>query len=550
MLAITVQLLTGGYTATKFDDRRVAEWPPHPARLFSALVASWADADEPDANERAALAWLEGLDPPVITCDVDPGRREVVDHYVPGNDARAGGSVDAAYAKLADAVALLEAATDDRARKRTAAVAEKARARAVDDSAKAGIKAEGSADILPENRNRQARTFPTVLPESPHVTFTWLVNLEDAARLDVLDSLCARVGRLGHSSTLVACRAYVPDTAPQSDFRPAGIGDDSIDERERLRIPRAGLLDRLELAHAHHLGIEPRVLPARSADYVRGHTTRRLAPLAFAGRWTVLALPMRPGLSVRRTLDVTSAIRGALMAHGAQPAPEVLSGHVAGAPGEWTPPTMGPHLAILPLASAGHARSDGTLLGIALVLPTGCTEDDRRVVDSAVLAWQAERGLALHLGGMRAGLPMRVLGPHERGAPLTLQPERWARASATWRSVTPVVLDRSIDHVHSNDTAKRDAAAAKVAVSVAASCLRVGLAVPDRVDILHASPLVGIPSGARFPRFQASGRPLVHVHVELHFSEPVRGPVVIGAGRFRGYGLLAPIAETRGGETK
>ena len=56
---IEVNFLTGRFVATCHNDRRQPEWPPHPARLYSALVAAWADADKPNPSERAALEWLE-----------------------------------------------------------------------------------------------------------------------------------------------------------------------------------------------------------------------------------------------------------------------------------------------------------------------------------------------------------------------------------------------------------------------------------------------------------------------------------------------------------
>jgi len=548
VLAITVDLLAGRYTATQFDDRRQAEWPPHPARLYSALVATWADDDEPDPAERAALVWLERLDPPTISCDVDPGRRDVVDHYVPGNDARAGGSVDTAYAKLGQAEDLVIGATDDSTRRRAVVARDKARALASTSSLKAGAKPTGSIDILPEERNRQARTFPTVLPASPGVRFTWSAD-PDPGTLATLDGLCARVGRLGHSSTLVACRAHEVETSSEVAFRPTTIANEVASETSRLRIPRAGLLDRLELAHATHQGVEPRVLPARSAAYVRSGDARRRFVPSFAGFWTVLALPTRPGLSVRRALDVAAAVRGALMVHGPQPPPEVMCGHLPGPPGTQTPPTADPHLAVVPLPAVGHQRSDGSLLGVALVLPVGCTEGDRRALDAALLRWKADAALGLHLGGVggRPGLSvsLRIVGPRDRGTPWTLRPERWATASACWRSVTPVVLDRSIAHVHSGDSARRAVAAQKVAASLAASCLRTGTPAPVEVEVLRSSPLVGIPPSSRFPRYRANGRFLVHIHASLRFAEPVTGPLIIGAGRFRGYGLLAPVSGER-----
>ena len=55
MIAIEVELLTGRYVATSFNDRRVPEWPPHPARLFSALVATAAEHEDVAESGRRAL---------------------------------------------------------------------------------------------------------------------------------------------------------------------------------------------------------------------------------------------------------------------------------------------------------------------------------------------------------------------------------------------------------------------------------------------------------------------------------------------------------------
>ena len=59
MLAIEVAFLTGRYVATSFDDREQAEWPPHPAQLFSALCATHFESLNPPEDERTALRWLE-----------------------------------------------------------------------------------------------------------------------------------------------------------------------------------------------------------------------------------------------------------------------------------------------------------------------------------------------------------------------------------------------------------------------------------------------------------------------------------------------------------
>jgi len=53
----------------------------------------------------------------------------------------------------------------------------------------------------------------------------------------------------------------------------------------------------------------------------------------------------------------------------------------------------------------------------------------------------------------------------------------------------------------------------------------------------------------RFPPFVAagSGEAKVTVHVRLRFPVAVRGPVLLGAGRYLGYGLFLP-ARNAGGD--
>src|SRR5262249_21665873 len=85
MLALEVEFLLGRYVATNYRDREKAEWPPHPERLFSALVAA-ANESGLGKSARAALLWLESLTPPCIFADPQPGEPTTVTVYVPVND--------------------------------------------------------------------------------------------------------------------------------------------------------------------------------------------------------------------------------------------------------------------------------------------------------------------------------------------------------------------------------------------------------------------------------------------------------------------------------
>ncbi len=64
MLTLEIELLTDVYRASLVD-QSAAEWPPHPERVFSALVQAWGDGGQ-RAEERAALEWLEALVVPHI----------------------------------------------------------------------------------------------------------------------------------------------------------------------------------------------------------------------------------------------------------------------------------------------------------------------------------------------------------------------------------------------------------------------------------------------------------------------------------------------------
>ena len=64
MFTVAVRFVSGRYYAASHLDRTGPEWPPHPDRLFSALVASCYQAC--DGKGRAALEWLEQQGPPCL----------------------------------------------------------------------------------------------------------------------------------------------------------------------------------------------------------------------------------------------------------------------------------------------------------------------------------------------------------------------------------------------------------------------------------------------------------------------------------------------------
>ncbi len=108
----------------------------------------------------------------------------------------------------------------------------------------------------------------------------------------------------------------------------------------------------------------------------------------------------------------------------------------------------------------------------------------------------------------------------------------------------------------------------EVAETVAQSCERAGLPVPAFVHVGTTSFYEGIPRafaktrtlrpqrqdatvnaplGDGFPRMPSRpGKPSrPQVHIWIKFEQQVQGPVILGAGRFLGYGLCKPLQTQR-----
>src|SRR6267378_4469422 len=270
MLTIEVELLGGRYAATEHNDRTRAEWPPHPARFFSALVAALHDKDPFDAQEREALLWLEQQPSPSLDVDLnvgeDIGRRRVLDVYVPVNDISLVGDIEKPLREAQEIVVSLAAATKtpeiERELKKARKAVEKEEKKLADhlaeqqviDDEPAKTELATAAALLPDRRTRQVRTFPVVFPARSCFAFIWPEQAPAGLR-PALDHLCERVTRLGHSSSLVRCviveRTITPTLVPNDDGE------------QVLRVVGAGQLDRLDKEFARHRGVESRVLPAR-----------------------------------------------------------------------------------------------------------------------------------------------------------------------------------------------------------------------------------------------------------------------------------------------
>ena len=275
----------------------------------------------------------------------------------------------------------------------------------------------------------------------------------------------------------------------------------------------------------------------------------------------ILAQVDGPRLPSVSALAVAQALRGAVMKHsGVQPPPAWVSGHLE--TGQCLRDGK-QHLAFLPLPFVSSEHADGHLLGAALAFPRWVSRQERgRILGPMLLEPSGEaKSIELQLGALGVWIMIKRDWSEPRKA---LTPEIWSGhpdGSRTWASVTPVVLDGFPKEDRLRD---RSAWNSEVLAMLARACLRVGLPQPLNVDFDTTSwhqgsprasqkrrPLRGHPEvmdssgglGDGFPPYPAKRTTGIRpqFHVWLQFAEPVVGPVVVGAGRFLGYGLCKPL---------
>lgn len=470
MFGFRVHYLTGAVVAsdvTTGNEKSRVEWPPHPDRLFCALVQAWGDLSEPE-DGRAALKWLERRGAPRVRATQLHDARKCLKRYVPANDDKA---------------------------------------------------------IL--GRTRSERRIPTASVGDSPVEVFWPGH-DAGEHLDNLRRLAAAVASLGHPSSLVQV-SVATDFQEHGDYGTDGTWIDLTPNDEGLiplRVPHGGRFD--HLVERYHAVPRRRPAPSKWVAYSEAKPTVRALSGLF-GDLVVFRLRGNGRLPIVSTAQVLRAMRGAVMAHSDQPPAEVISGHAAGSTPEGPKPSQRPHLALVPLPDVGHTHAGGHLLGIAAVLPRDLAPDERR---ACLIALGRAAKHPLTIGQLGSWDLERQSAFTERYG---LLPSTWSVANRHWATVTPFVFGKYPDTPYGDEA---------VAL-VCESCRLSGLPEPAGVEVGPVSPVTGVPRASEFPPLASRpGKPRkCHVHLRLTFAEPVAGPLLVGWGRYQGYGLCRPLQE-------
>lgn len=471
------------------------EWPPSPARLFQALVASVGNNSTLSDEETSALEWLEQLPAPTIAAPVArEGQRFMF--FVPNNDG---------------------------------------------DVVESGSK--------PLGKIRAEKTIrPHLFDEAVPVSFVWTWNegtAEDEDRARVICRIAERLYQLGRGVDMAWADAEVVDIdgvetrlAEQGRVvhRP-GTGNAGVSLACPANGSLASLGDRFASKRfpAIPKGAAPRRIfrkPPRASFVPIAYDTpaRRFVfdlrapgpggafaawPLTKATELIELARDRAAERLRSAVPELAVQIKCYLVGQGATEADKAL------------------RVRIVPVPSIGHEQADQLIRRVAVYVPQTCplAADDLRWAFARV-DWSDADGC---IG--------TTLQPSDDERMAT----RFERPARCWRSVTPVALPgrhRGIAVAKfsegsgaDTDRGSREARAAAVRraleharVRTPVSSVRVQREPFDR-------------RGERAEEFAPGTRfaPETLWHAALIFAHPVAGPLLAGNGRYIGLGLMRPV---------
>lgn len=490
------------------------EWPPSPLRAFQALVAAAAGRRELppfSLNMVPALEWLESLDPPEILAPSGKNARRPHRLYVPNNS---GDLVVKAWAG-------------------------------------------GNHDVSMASHRVEKDVWPTWLvgtdPLIGGTTARYLWRVAAPALQDVTGfvAMLSRVARsithLGWGLDLAAGHAALVDERDVSQY----MTDSKLERwaprmgNTWLRVPRARTTDdssTIAVLMARHEAFARRMASGQPQD---------IAPLtAFQviGYRRASDVATRPHEVFELRNDDQSRFRysqakfihiAGMVRHLAIETMKRSSPRSVGDPSQWVDSYVAGHrssdttehsqFSYLPLPSIGHTHTDPSVRRVMVAAPLG---DDR---------------LLAHLAQRLAGQLLKPTAQTRLEHPPTLVRveddvvARWyINAARAWASVTPVILPGHDDH-------KPNKTRRLIEIALHQS----GVDQPCEFDW---SAFSQFPKSLSAHKYDRHKRPTGYirpdhllsqtaVHLKLRFKDgiSVPGPLVIGAGRHCGFGLMAGV---------
>ena len=384
MFTISVRLLHETIRAGASDDTveaggtPVAEWPPSPARLFSALVAGDGTGDRCTATTGEELEWLEKQQEPWI---VASPKDEILDTQ------------------------LLERFV---------------------------VKDQTLAGVVQEYVARQAipvRSGLRIAPKSTKIIYVWPDASPSDKDLKALRYRAARVGYFGCSDSPVQLQVERNVKVSLDEaWRPSKSGDIVKSGDTILPVPYDGFLNALDKSFRAWTNGEPGKRSWVPTRYVNYRWTGQDEDLH---RPQIIWLRFDRPVSGRKLIAVTDTLRKAVTEHlqrilGEENVSPLIHGHRKS--GE-----TGDQVTFLALPDVGYPYSTGKLFGAAIVIPEEADDTFVNKLNRAILTLSHERLVKPRYFDLK----VEVHGGEQK--PWAASPKRWTSLAKRWVSATPVV---------------------------------------------------------------------------------------------------------------
>lgn len=395
---------------------------------------------------------------------------------------------------------------------------------------------DNTADLLVPSWKRgetdkgPKRTEKVVLPthlDGEAVHYLFRVSTVDPSMFHVLKSAARSITHLGWGIDMVAADAELISEAEAQQlsgerWRVAQSGGVA------LRVPKSGTLEDLMRKHDHFLhrltdeGFKP-VPPLLefAVRHYRRSTDPERRPFCVFQILKPDASGNRAFNAARRTRDAAAWIRHAV-AEVCQPAgwPDFLP-FVHGHSSDGQPnrnENSSHRFQYLPLPTINsHMHRVESIRRVMVVAPTGC-QDRIDFIRRRLL------GHSLKWDGKEVGVLNVQTGKD-------WVRDQYTMSSTNWTSVTPVILDGYDDR----NPAKTEKLLRKALANAG---------IRSEVEQLDWQPfgfISGVEPARAFTRPEKLHGTMVHIRLQL--TRSIHGPLAIGAGRYRGFGLM--VAEVR-----
>lgn len=495
-LVIAIHFHDGRYHGEedRFEDAK--GWPPSPARLFQALVASAAGGGLLEAQHEEALGWLECLPPPRIAAP--PAHRgRPLKLFVPNNDLDSVGGDPAKVSKI-----------------------------------------------------RVGKGWrPCFFDPSKPILYVWDFESGESFATCVC-AIAERLCQLGRGIDMAWAQGQVVDAEraqsmldghPGALRIPGGVG--------KVPTPHPGTLQSLLERHRRSrsrlrtegIGRKQRQLFSQPppASFARIGYDTPIRRLHFELRGDKGGFAPQP---LDSAFLLITSLRDAAADRLANSMPDETTalierfvvGRNAGAA------DISRRIRILPIPSIGAEYTDPSIRRIVVEVPAECP---LRLDD---LKWA--------FAGMNTLDPQASDASESRGSLVSTEDsrmaDRFSRPACGFQTMTPVALmsaqRRRIGEAGEKSADERQDEERRAAGAVIQALRHVGLrAKPSHIRV-QREPFQK--RGALAESFAKGSRFSKHAlwHVALRFRDPIQGPLVIGDGRFCGLGLMVPIDQPQG----